>query len=224
MVYIGILHLVILPHMFSTRIHQARNARSNGQPVMLERTWKRAWHGSSLHRIEEIAQKGLKVGKKGSLGHWELDLPKDSENGLATAWWKDEGNGRRINWVERTCFGSCSVRWVQSGRFHLCFQYEACLWELLLCLDSSVWLLLYGCCIAASFSCWLLHQWICLLPRFNDKMKIWWFGGLSSCWDDLHHVMMFITAFCLMTKVLELVPSRRGCQERTLARNPKVRY
>lgn len=66
-------HLVNLPHMFSTRIHQPRNVRSNGQAVMLERTWKRAWHGSSLHRIEEIAQKGLKVGKKGSLGHWKLD-------------------------------------------------------------------------------------------------------------------------------------------------------
>ena len=43
-------------------------ARSNGRNVALERTWKRAWHGSSLHRIEEIAQKGLKVGKKGNLG------------------------------------------------------------------------------------------------------------------------------------------------------------
>lgn len=182
-------HLVNLPHMFSTRIHQSRNARSNGQAVMLERTWKRAWHGSSLHRIEEIAQKGLKVGKKGSLGHWKLDLPKDSENGLATAWWKDEGNGRRIKRVERRCFGNCSVRWVQTGRFHLCFPYEPCLWEPLLCLDSSVWL-------SPLAALWLL---LCFLVDCFINEYAFFHHGLSSCWDDLHHVM-------------------------TLVRNPKIRY
>ncbi|CAL1163014.1 unnamed protein product [Cladocopium goreaui] len=38
---------------------------SDGQQVPLQRTWKRAWHGSTLHRIEQIAREGLKVGKKG---------------------------------------------------------------------------------------------------------------------------------------------------------------
>jgi len=45
--------------------------RSDGQQVPLQRTWKRAWHGSTLHRIEQIAREGLKVGKKGSL-RWEF--------------------------------------------------------------------------------------------------------------------------------------------------------
>lgn len=40
-------------------------AVSDGQQVPLQRTWKRAWHGSTLHRIEQIAREGLKVGKKG---------------------------------------------------------------------------------------------------------------------------------------------------------------
>lgn len=40
---------------------------SGGHPVALERTWKRAWHGSSLHRIERIALEGLSIGKKGRL-------------------------------------------------------------------------------------------------------------------------------------------------------------
>eukprot|EP00439_Symbiodinium_sp_Y106_P037114 s1935_g4.t1 len=38
---------------------------SGGQEVPLQRTWKRAWHGSSLHNIEGIAREGLRVGKKG---------------------------------------------------------------------------------------------------------------------------------------------------------------
>ncbi|CAK9008285.1 unnamed protein product [Durusdinium trenchii] len=38
---------------------------SNGRHVPLERSWKRAWHGSSLHHIEGIASEGLRVGKKG---------------------------------------------------------------------------------------------------------------------------------------------------------------
>ena len=41
---------------------------SGGHPVALERGWKRAWHGSSLHRIERIAVEGLSVGQKGPLG------------------------------------------------------------------------------------------------------------------------------------------------------------
>jgi len=46
-------------------------SRSDGQQVPLQRSWKRAWHGSTLHRIEQIAREGLKVGKKGSL-RWEF--------------------------------------------------------------------------------------------------------------------------------------------------------
>ena len=40
-------------------------ARPPAQPL---RSWKRAWHGSSLHHIEGIASEGLRVGKKGMLG------------------------------------------------------------------------------------------------------------------------------------------------------------
>ncbi|CAJ1434771.1 unnamed protein product [Effrenium voratum] len=38
---------------------------SAGKQVPFQRSWKRAWHGSSLHRIEGIARDGLQVGKKG---------------------------------------------------------------------------------------------------------------------------------------------------------------
>ncbi|CAE8672156.1 unnamed protein product, partial [Polarella glacialis] len=38
---------------------------SGGEQVLLQRKWKRAWHGAALHNLESIARGGLREGEKG---------------------------------------------------------------------------------------------------------------------------------------------------------------